>query len=135
MSTTETDTSLNPELSDLPALIRQWAKEYGFSDAGITTADTGEHAQHLQDWLDKGYHGNMAYMAHHGDKRYTPNSLVPGTTRVISVRMDYMPTPDSPKEALTNRENAYITRYALGRDYHKLIRKRLASLAKKLMTL
>ncbi|WP_309045187.1 tRNA epoxyqueuosine(34) reductase QueG [Marinobacter sediminicola] len=132
MSTIGKDTSPAPELADLPELIRQWAKELGFSDAGITTADTGEHAQRLQDWLDKGYQGEMEYMGHHGDKRYTPASLVPGTTRVISVRMDYMPTPDSPKEALTNREGAYITRYALGRDYHKLIRKRLATLAKKI---
>lgn len=73
----------------------------------------------------------MAYMADHGDKRYTPDSLVPGTTRVISVRLDYLPAPDNPKQVLTDRERAYVTRYALGgRDYHKLMRKRLATLAK-----
>ncbi|KXS50980.1 MAG: Fe-S electron transport protein, partial [Marinobacter sp. T13-3] len=76
------------------------------------------------------YHGQMGYMADHGDKRYTPDSLVPGTARVISVRLDYLPAPDNPKHTLQNREKAYITRYALGRDYHKLMRKRLATLAK-----
>lgn len=118
------------EFAELAESIRHWAAELGFSDVGITLPDTGEHGQHLQDWLDQGFQGEMAYMAHHGDKRFTPQSLVPGTARIISVRMDYLPAPDSPKEALTNRENAYITRYALGRDYHKLIRKRLATLAK-----
>ncbi|WP_439531334.1 tRNA epoxyqueuosine(34) reductase QueG [Marinobacter adhaerens] len=132
MSTTATCTTTHPELADLPSLIRQWAAEFGFADVGITNANTGEHADHLKDWLAAGYQGEMDYMAHHGDKRYTPASLVPGTTRVISVRMDYLPSPDSPKEALTNREGAYVTRYALGRDYHKLIRKRLAQLAAKI---
>lgn len=129
MSTTSPCTKMYPELADLPARIRQWAAEFGFADVGITTADTGEHADHLLDWLAAGYQGEMDYMAYHGDKRYTPTSLVPGTARVISVRMDYLPSPDSPKRALTNREGAYVTRYALGRDYHKLIRKRLAQLA------
>lgn len=132
MSATSSCTTTHPELADLPALIRQWAAELGFADVGITTPDTGEHANHLQDWLAEGYQGEMDYMANHGDKRYTPTSLVPGTKRVISVRMDYLPSPDSPKEALTNREGAYVTRYALGRDYHKLIRKRLAQLASKI---
>ncbi len=120
------------ELTTLPEQIRQWARDLGFADAGITLADTGPHAERLQRWLAAGYHGDMAYMADHGDKRYTPDSLVPGTLRVISVRMDYLPSPDNPKQALTNRETAYITRYALGRDYHKLMRKRLATLAKQI---
>ncbi|MAZ06418.1 tRNA epoxyqueuosine(34) reductase QueG [Marinobacter sp. SS8-8] len=129
MSASSTCDKPSPELADLPALIRQWAVELGFSDVGITTPDTGEHATHLQDWLAEGYQGEMDYMAHYGDKRYTPTALVPGTIRVISVRMDYLPAPDSPKDALTHRDRAYVTRYALGRDYHKLIRKRLARLA------
>jgi epoxyqueuosine reductase len=119
-------------LHALPEQIRAWASELGFADAGITCADTGPHAERLQQWLKAGYHGDMAYMADHGDKRYTPDSLVPGTTRVISVRMDYLPAPDNPKQVLTNRETAYVTRYALGRDYHKLMRKRLATLAAKI---
>ncbi|MHA7855487.1 tRNA epoxyqueuosine(34) reductase QueG [Marinobacter shengliensis] len=119
-------------LHALPDQIRAWASELGFADAGITCADTGPHAERLQQWLKAGYHGDMAYMADHGDKRYTPDSLVPGTARVISVRLDYLPAPDNPKQVLTNRETAYVTRYALGRDYHKLMRKRLATLAAKI---
>ncbi|SFM91343.1 tRNA epoxyqueuosine(34) reductase QueG [Marinobacter pelagius] len=119
-----------PELDDLPGKIRQWARELGFADAGITLPETGPHADRLQAWLAEGYQGEMDYMGHHGDKRYTPTSLVPGTARIISVRLDYLPAPDNPKQALTDRGTAYVTRYALGRDYHKLMRKRLATLAK-----
>ncbi|WP_152207710.1 tRNA epoxyqueuosine(34) reductase QueG [Marinobacter changyiensis] len=119
-------------LIHLTADIRRWATELGFNELGITLPDTGTHADRLQQWLDAGLHGEMSYMEDHGDKRYTPTSLVPGTMRVISVRMDYLPGPDSPKEALANREKAYISRYTLGRDYHKLIRKRLATLAKRI---
>lgn len=124
--------SAPPELNDLPEKIREWARQLGFADAGITLPDTGTHADRLQDWLAEGYQGEMEYMGHHGDKRYTPTSLVPGTARVISVRMDYLPAPDNPKEALTDRETAYVTRYAVGRDYHKLMRKRLATLARRI---
>lgn len=119
-------------IENLPEFIRSWARELGFSDAGITLPDTGIHGERLKRWLAHGYHGEMSYMGDHGDKRYTPTSLVPGTMRVISVRMDYLASPDSPKEALTNREKAYVTRYALGRDYHKLMRKRLATLARRI---
>jgi len=119
-------------LTQLPEMIREWASELGFSDVGITYPDTGAHADRLQQWLDDGFHGEMGYMADHGDKRYTPRSLVEGTRRVISVRLDYLPAPDSPAQVLTNPEKAYVTRYAVGRDYHKLMRKRLARLAKKI---
>jgi epoxyqueuosine reductase len=130
MSSASDQQAPTDDFTELVDRLRGWARELGFSDLGITLPDTGEHGQHLQDWLAKGYQGEMEYMGHHGDKRYTPRSLVPGTARVISVRMDYLTAPDSPKQALTNRETAYVTRYALGRDYHKLIRKRLATLAK-----
>lgn len=126
-----TDTA-NQNLSYLPEMIRKWARELGFNDLGITYPDTGPHAHHLKQWLADGFHGEMDYMAHHGDKRYTPRSLVEGTQRVISVRLDYLPSPDSPARVLTNPEKAYVTRYAVGRDYHKLMRKRLATLAKKI---
>lgn len=129
MATNTHHSTVQSSLDALPGKIRQWARELGFADAGITHADAGPHAERLKQWLAAGYHGDMAYMADHGDKRYTPDSLVPGTLRVISVRLDYLPSPDNPKQALTNRETAYITRYALGRDYHKLMRKRLATLA------
>lgn len=119
-------------LEQLPGLIRQWAEELGFGDVGITSADTGVHAQRLQRWLAQGLHGEMSYMADHGNKRYTPDALVPGTLRVISVRMDYLAAPDSPGDTLANPEKAYISRYTLGRDYHKVMRKRLAALAKRI---
>ncbi|MDK8463725.1 tRNA epoxyqueuosine(34) reductase QueG [Marinobacter sp. SS13-12] len=124
--------STDRKLDDLPRQIRAWAHELGFSDAGITLPDTGIHGERLKNWLREGFHGEMAYMADHGDKRYTPTSLVEGTRRVISVRLDYLPAPDNPVRVLTNREKAYITRYAVGRDYHKLMRKRLATLAKQI---
>ncbi len=123
---------MSDTLGKLTDNIRSWAAELGFNELGVTLPDTGVHAERLQQWLDAGRHGEMSYMEDHGDKRYTPTSLVPGTLRVISVRMDYLPGPDSPKEALRDREKAYISRYTLGRDYHKLIRKRLATLAKRI---
>ncbi|WP_166264221.1 tRNA epoxyqueuosine(34) reductase QueG [Marinobacter caseinilyticus] len=121
-----------PTLNRLTDDIRGWARELGFNELGITLPDTGVHADRLQRWLTEEMHGEMAYMADHGDKRYTPTSLVPGTLRVISVRMDYLAAPDSPSDTLANPEKAYIARYTLGRDYHKLIRKRLATLAKRI---
>ncbi|ARM83425.1 epoxyqueuosine reductase [Marinobacter salarius] len=124
--------SIDQNLEHLPEHIQSWARELGFSDVGITLPDTGAHGARLKDWLRKGFHGEMSYMEDHGDKRYTPTSLVEGTQRVISVRLDYLPAPDNPGRILTNPEKAYITRYATGRDYHKLMRKRLATLAKRI---
>ncbi len=123
---------MSSALEDFPERIRQWALELGFSDIGITRPETGGHAQRLQQWLARGLHGEMEWMKHHGDKRYTPTSLVPGTERIISVRMDYRHEPDSPRQVLGDREKAYVSRYAVGRDYHKLIRKRLTHLAKRI---
>ncbi|MDC0661685.1 tRNA epoxyqueuosine(34) reductase QueG [Marinobacter sp. SS21] len=123
---------MSHSLDNLPDTIRQWARDLGFADIGITLPDTGKHGEYLQKWLAEGLHGEMEYMADHGNKRYTPDALVPGTLRVISVRMDYLTAPDSPGDVLANREKAYISRYTLGRDYHKLIRKRLATLAKRI---
>jgi epoxyqueuosine reductase len=117
------------------ALIRQiqlWATELGFQQVGITDVDLGEHEGYLQKWLDAGYHGSMDYMARHGSKRSRPDELVPGTCRVISLRMDYLVQDTQPLEVLASPEKAYISRYTLGRDYHKLIRKRLAQLAKRI---
>lgn len=126
--------AITPEnhFDDLIDDIRNWAEELGFSDIGVTLPDTGEHADRLKQWLANGLNGEMDYMADHGDKRHEPTSLVPGTLRVISVRMDYLPSPDKPSGTLANPEKAYISRYTLGRDYHKLIRKRLATLARKI---
>jgi epoxyqueuosine reductase len=126
---------LTPE--DLEALlqnIRQWASELGFQQIGITGVDAGEHEAYLQQWLDAGYHGGMAYMARHGSKRARPQELVPGTLRVISVRMDYLAQDTQPLEILAAPDKAYISRYALGRDYHKLVRRRLSALATRIET-
>ncbi|WP_148863481.1 tRNA epoxyqueuosine(34) reductase QueG [Marinobacter fonticola] len=123
---------LTESLDTLARQIPVWAQELGFQDVGITEADTGDHGDRLKEWLDAGRNGEMAYMADHGAKRYRPDELLPGTRRVISVRMDYLPSPDSPALTLKDAEKAYISRYTLGRDYHKLIRKRLAQLAKRI---
>jgi len=113
--------------------IQVWANELGFQQIGISNIDLKEHEQHLNDWLEAGLHGEMDYMSRHGSMRSHPEELVDGTIRVISVRMDYLPpelTP--PQDVLRNKNKGYISRYALGRDYHKLIRKRLQQLAKKI---
>lgn len=120
---------------DLPALalsIKQWGRELGFQQVGITDLDLGEHEQHLQRWLDAGYHGEMDYMGAHGSKRSHPEQLVPGTVRVISLRMDYLPGDTQMAQRLAEPEKAYVSRYALGRDYHKLIRKRVQHLAERI---
>lgn len=114
--------------------IRDWALELGFQGVGITDTQLEAQGELLEDWLANGYHGDMDWMARHGEKRFRPESLIPGTRRIISVRMDYLPAPDSPAQVLKNREKAYVSRYTLGRDYHKLLRKRLAELARRIDT-
>ncbi|MDX1635513.1 MAG: tRNA epoxyqueuosine(34) reductase QueG [Marinobacter sp.] len=123
---------MTQDLSQLREQIRLWASDLGFGDMGVTEPDTGPHADRLRHWLAEGMHGEMAYMADHGSKRHQPTELVPGTLRVISLRMDYLPSPDNPRATLAQNQKAYISRYTLGRDYHKLMRKRLAMLAKKI---
>ena len=118
--------------ADLPALaqsIKEWGRELGFQQVAIAGLDLGEHEHHLQRWLDAGYHGDMEYMGAHGSKRSHPEELVPGTLRVVSLRMDYLPGDTHMAQLLAQPEKAYISRYALGRDYHKLIRKRVQQLA------
>lgn len=112
--------------------IKLWGKELGFQHIGITDIELGPHKQFLQDWLDNGYHGEMAWMEAHQPQRNDPTSLVPETIRIISARMDYLPENTQQVKILKQADKAYISRYALGRDYHKLIRKRLAALAKKI---
>ncbi len=119
-------TDYNTLLTD----IRRWASELGFQDVGIAGIDLAEDEAHLMSWLDDGLHGDMAWMQRHGSKRSRPDELVPGTLRVISVRMDYLPTGIRDGwEALADADSAYVSRYALGRDYHKLMRGRLQKLA------
>ena len=122
-------------LLDLPAIartIKRWGAELGFQQIAITDTDLREHAARLRDWLAREFHGEMAWMAEHGAMRWTPDELLPGTCRVISVRLDYLPPDDNPEAVLADGAKAYISRYALGRDYHKLMRRRLARLAQRI---
>lgn len=115
--------------------IKQWAYELGFQACGITAPDLQQHEAKLQAWLDAGYHGEMHYMAEHGMLRARPSELHPGTLRVISVRMDYLPQQAAFATNLADPNLAYISRYALGRDYHKLLRSRLKKLGQKIAAL
>lgn len=116
-------------LASLAANIKRWGKELGFSQIGITDTDLSAAEERYRQWILKGFHGAMDYMAKHGDKRTRPAELIPGTLRVISVRMDYLPPAarDS-EEVMSDGEQAFISRYALGRDYHKVLRGRLQKL-------
>ena len=117
-------------LQQLAEDIPEWSMELGFQACGITDTDLSEHEVHLLNWLEAGFHGEMDYMQRHGVKRSRPADLEPGTLRVISVRMDYRPDSASdPYANLDDASRAYVSRYALGRDYHKLMRKRLQKLA------
>jgi epoxyqueuosine reductase len=123
----------SPTAVDRDALKRgivQWGRELGFQAIGITHVDLREDEAALARWLALGRHGDMDYMARHGEKRSRPDELVPGTLSVISVRMDYLPTDAAPMQAvLDDPDAAYVSRYALGRDYHKVLRQRLQKLA------
>ncbi len=114
--------------------IKAWGKALGFQQVGICDVDLKQHESHLQSWLEKGFGGEMHYMSEHGMKRARPAELLPGTMRVISVRMDYLPPDAKFAETLKNKQQAYISRYALGRDYHKLLRARLKKLGEKIKT-
>jgi epoxyqueuosine reductase len=122
------------DLADvLPALterIKTFAREFGFQRCGIADIALDEDEAHLRDWLAQGLYGTMTWMAQHGDKRSRPQQLVPGTVRAISVGLDYGREDDEEAwRTLADGERAYVARYALGRDYHKLMRNRLQKLA------
>jgi epoxyqueuosine reductase len=123
----------SPDYTELAAKIKVWGSELGFQQTGITGTQLKEDETHLINWLKGGMHGEMEYMARHGTRRSRPQELRPGTLRVISVRMDYHP-PDSkvPSTILANSSLGYISRYAVGRDYHKVIRSRLQNLASRI---
>jgi len=117
------------DLIELKAQIKEWALELGFQQLGVSDIDLGQHRQFLQQWLDRHFHGEMHYMHRHLDKRFYPEKLVPQTLRVLSVRLNYLPDQVPLQKRLSTPKQAYISRYALGRDYHKMMRKRLAKLA------
>ena len=118
--------------SHLRQQLERWAAELGFAQLGVSDIELDQHEAYLQKWLQAGYHGSMDYMERHGEKRARPAELIPDTCRVITLRMDYLAADTQPEAVLEAPEQAYISRYALGRDYHKLIRKRLAQLATRL---
>ena len=119
------------DLDELAADIRAWGKELGFQQVGIADTDLSRCAPDLRRWIARGLHGTMGYMARNVDKRLHPERLVDSTIRIVSARMDYMPggaLPPLPQ----NDGSAYVARYALGRDYHKTVRRRLARLAERI---
>ncbi|MBB1060637.1 tRNA epoxyqueuosine(34) reductase QueG [Marilutibacter spongiae] len=119
-----------PDPDAIAARVRALAKAFGFQRCGISAIDLDEDEAHLRSWLAEGLYGSMEWMARHGDKRARPAELVPGTVRVISVGLDYGRNDgDEAWDTLANGERAYVARYALGRDYHKLMRQRLQRLA------
>jgi len=125
-------TSTQINYQELAEKIKLWGQELGFSQVGFSDIDLSSHEQALTQWLENNYHGEMDYMEKHGLMRARAQELVEGTTRVISVRMDYLPTNAKFARTLKKKDHAYISRYALGRDYHKLIRKRLKQLGDKI---
>jgi len=127
--TSVTEQQLDVLLETLKTSIESWALELGFQQVGFTDTQLGEHETHLRNWLKQGFHGEMDYMAAHGSKRSRPSELETFTTSVISLRMNYRPSGTRPAEILASDKTAYVARYSLGRDYHKLIRKRLVKLS------
>ncbi|MCC5856996.1 MAG: tRNA epoxyqueuosine(34) reductase QueG [Ectothiorhodospiraceae bacterium] len=130
-----TEERLSPaQLRALRQQLDDWARELGFQQLGVTDVDLGVAGPRFREWLARGFHGDMQYMERHAHLRCDPEALVPGTCRVISVRMDYWPDQQrvDPGELLKHPGQAFVARYALGRDYHKLMRKRLQHLARRM---
>jgi epoxyqueuosine reductase len=127
--TTSASTKRPVDAAALLADLRLWSRELGFARLGVALIDLARDEAHFLDWLRAGFHGEMAYMARHGVKRTRPAELLPGTVSCVSVRMDYWPEHAADAAAtLADPSAAYISRYALGRDYHKLMRTRLQQL-------
>jgi len=119
--------------AELARLIQEWGTQLGFQQVGFSDIDLRQAEQRLSEWLLKNFHGEMSYMERHGLKRSRPDLLVPGTVSVISARMDYLPEgQNKARNLLDHPSKAYISRYALGRDYHKVMRSRLKKLAQRI---
>jgi epoxyqueuosine reductase len=122
------------QLAKLAAKIKHWGHDLGFQQVGITDTDLSQAETCLLEWLSHGHQGEMEWMARHGNLRSRPAELVPGTVRVISVRMDYLPNASPAEDVLADSQLAYVSRYALGRNYHKVMRRRLQTLAERIAT-
>ena len=121
------------QIHKLSADIKDWGLALGFNQIGITDTDLRAAEIKHQDWIKKDFHGEMDYMAKHGVKRTRPAELVPNTIRVISARLDYLPPNAANSQTIMeNSEKAFISRYALGRDYHKVMRSKLQKLCDKI---
>ena len=119
-----------PGVESLARNIKDWGRELGFGAVGIARAQLPEDEAWLKRWLALGRHGGMEWMARHGTRRSRPDELIPGTISVIAVRLDYLPPgAATAEEVLADRRLGYVSRYALGRDYHKVLRRRLQQLA------
>ena len=128
--TTGVEVFAPPAGAELVAAIQRWGYELGFQAVGVADTDLSAEEARLLDWLAAGRHGEMDYMARHGPRRARPATLVPGTVRVISARMNYWPKDArDARSVLDDPSAAYVSRYALGRDYHKVLRARLQALA------
>ena len=124
------------DYSRLAAELPDLARAFGFEHAGVAGIDLAQAEKRLDRWLELGRHGTMNWMARHGRKRTRPEALLPGTLRVLCFRMRYWPSQAAPALAvLADPQKAYISRYALGRDYHRLMRKRLKALAERIAEL
>ena len=120
---------MNIEL--LTEQVHEWAEELGFADLGFADTDLSTSSREFREWIRRGFHGEMSYLSKNVEKRLNPQRLLPGTVRIISARMNYLPTAFP--GALKDPSIAYVSRYALGRDYHKVVRKRLAKIARRLI--
>lgn len=123
---------LDIDFHSLAVQVKYWGRALGFQHVGITDICLDEAETRLLQWLDHGMHGEMQYMSCHGHKRSRPAELVPGTIRIISLGIDYLPVSSNPQALLADDTLAFISCYALGRDYHRLIRRRLQRLAEKI---
>src|SRR5688572_6816756 len=126
---------LNSEGMDNAVLaqrIKQWGTELGFQAVGIADADLSAAEPRLLDWLARGWHGEMEYMARHGALRARPAELKPGTLRVLSCRMNYADSLDDEEQKHSDGNHAYVAKYARGRDYHKVLRGRLQKLCERI---
>ncbi|MFP6835267.1 MAG: tRNA epoxyqueuosine(34) reductase QueG [Pseudomonadales bacterium] len=119
-------------LFQLRNALDSWAEELGFQQLGVTDVDLSEHEPHVRAWLRKGFQGSMGYLERNLEKRLHPEQLESHTCRVIAVRMDYLPDDSRPMDVLNDKDRGYVSRYALGRDYHKVVRGRLAKLARRI---
>lgn len=134
MSVNATQSTSAPDLSHVRQQLDHWAQTLGLSNLRVSHGNTQQAAPRLQAWLEAQYHGQMHFMAQHSELRIKPDALVPGTVSILSVRLPYWPQATDAQSVLNNPQQAYVSRYALGRDYHKVFRQKLQKLATLLET-